>query len=104
MEPITDPIKTIWIQGGYQSPNITLAVSKRTGEQYIVVDDSTTITRLMNLAGQIYMVASFRCQPTRDQTGREYYTCGDPIHPNFCSGYTRQSYRFVADNILPRLK
>jgi len=94
-----DPIRDIWIKGKLDPPSVTLALNKETNQSYIVIEDDSTIIRLMNSRGHIYVVAKFRCEILTDSNGTVYYYCSEPIHPITCSKIEGNRDRYVLDNI-----
>jgi hypothetical protein len=79
-----------WKKSGFTAPKVMTAYNN-SGEKFIVIEDDTTIIKLINKNGQIYVVAAFRCQ--YDKT-RNAYLCGDPIHPISCSKIDNPKERF----------
>ena len=81
-------IKTDWQKGGFVSPTVNYAVSS-TGESFLVIEDDSTIFKLVNKEGHIYMIAGFRCQKTASPqflNSMPFYTIKDNIlHPILCS-------------------
>lgn len=96
-----DPIVDMWEKEGYKSPKITSGVNGETSEQFLVLEDDSTIIRLMNKNGQIFVVAGFRCQVKKSPDGRKYYLCGNPMHPVTCSKLDNPRDRFAVDKLKP---
>ena len=98
-----DPIRQLWLQGVFEAtfkpPNILYAYNS-TGEKFIVIDDNSTIYRVMNSRGQVFLVAHFRCVP--DPTGK-FYTCGDPMHIYSCTKNTEEIDHYAKTVILPKV-
>ena len=96
-----DPIRQLWSQAKFGSafdpPKILYAYNK-TGEKYIVISDDSTIHRIMNGRGQVFMVAHFRCVP---DANNKYYTCDDPMHIISCTKYTADEDQYANDVIRP---
>ena len=65
-------------------PKVFLAENEKSKEKYIVVDDHSTIIRMVGRNGQVYMVAGFRCETKKGPNG-PYYSCKEPIHVIGCS-------------------
>ena len=99
---MTDPIKQIWQAGKLEPPKVSLALEKESSQQFIVIDDNSTIVRLMNQTGQVYLVAGFRCEKLTDKKGMTYYSCGLPMHPVTCKLEGTRDL-FAYNNIKPRL-
>lgn len=99
-----DPVEQLWLQAKFKTkftmPTVLYAFNK-TGERFIVIENSGSIFRLMNKAGKVFMVAHFRCK--LDPTGK-YYICDDPIHVVSCSKYTTEQDMYVFKVILPAIK
>jgi len=83
-------IENEWKKSKLQPPKI-LRAQNNSGEKYLVIEDDSTIFKLINKSGQIYVVAAFRCQIIQNK----YYLCGDPIHPISCSKIDNPRERFV---------
>ena len=99
-----DPVRQLWSQARFRSPfnppNILYAFDKN-NERYIVINDHTSIYRIMNSRGQVFMVAHFRCTKDKDN---KYYICNDPIHIVSCTKYSLDEEQYANDVILPSLK
>ena len=97
-----DEIKELWNIKKLAAPNITQALNKEGNEHFIVIDDDSTIIRMMNSKGQIYVVAGFRCKILTSRDGRKYYSCDEPLHPVTCKIENIRD-RFVLEHIKPKL-
>ena len=99
-----DHIRSIWKQGKFKTsftpPKVLYAFNK-SDERFIVIDDHSTIFRVMNKQGQVFMVAHFRC--LLDNSGK-FYTCDDPMHIVSCTKYTSEIDQYAHDYILPQIK
>lgn len=84
-------LESQWKKSGMNPPKVMRAASN-SGEKYLVIEDDSTIFKLINKSGQIYVVAGFRCK--LNKIGNEYL-CGDPIHPISCSKIDNPRERFV---------
>ena len=91
-----------WKKSGFRMPKVMLARNENSGESFIVVEDDSTIFKLMNKTGHIFVVAGFRCKLESDQNG-SYYSCGDPMHPISCSKLEHPKEKF-AESLLEYLK
>jgi hypothetical protein len=94
-------MESVWRKAGFEAPNILTAINEKTGERFIVIEDDSTIIKLMNKRGQTYAVAAFRCEVKQDKNN-EYYACGEPLHAIGCSKVEGARDRFVFDTL--RLK
>ena len=96
-----DSIRQLWSQAKFRTeftpPKVLYAFNKNR-EQFIVINDHSTIHRVMNSQGQVFMVAHFRCKldPTK-----KYYTCDDPMHIISCTKYSSDEDKYAHDVILP---
>jgi len=90
---ITDEIRQIWKQHGLDSPIITLASNNN--DLYIVIDDNSSIIRLMDRYGNIFGVAANRCLKKNN-----IYNCNQPIDQLTCKNLKTRD-RFVYETILP---
>ena len=93
--------KSIWKSGKNTPPKIGFGVSTDSGEQFIVLEDDSTVIRLMNKKGQIFVVAAFRCQQQTSADGRKYYSCDSPIHPVTCSKLVNDRDIFALKKLKP---
>ena len=96
-----NPIAKMWKDGNFKPPLITSGINENTREQFIVVDDDSTIIRTMNQNGQIFVVAGFRCSIKTAPDGRKYYLCGNPMHPVTCSKINNPRDKFAVNTIKP---
>jgi len=96
-----DPIRQLWSQAKFktkfQPPKVLHAFNK-TRERFIVINDHSTIFRLMNSQGQVFMVAHFRCKL---EPSGQYYLCDEPMHIISCTTYTADEDQYAHDKILP---
>jgi hypothetical protein len=83
-----------WKKSGFRRPKVLLAVNENSGENFIVVEDDSTIFKLMSRGGHIFVVAGFRCTLQQDKNG-SYYTCSDPMHPISCSKLEHPKEKFA---------
>lgn len=95
-------METRWEKSGFKKPKVLIAVNVNSGEKFIVVEDDSTIYKLMNRTGHIFVVAKFRCSLQHDKTG-SYYSCSDPMHPISCSKLEHPREKF-AETLLEFLK
>lgn len=96
-----DPITNMWKKAGYNPPKITSGLNGETGEQFLVLEDDSTIIRLMDKNGNIFVVAAFRCTVNKSADGRKYYLCGNPMHPVTCSKLENPRDKFALDQLKP---
>lgn len=66
-------------------PKIFLAENEKSKEKYVVVDDHSTIIRMIGRNGQVYVVAAFRCEVKKNKGAIPFYSCKEPIHVIGCS-------------------
>lgn len=96
-----DQVRQIWDQANFGTnfvtPNVLYAYNQ-SGEKFIVIDDHSTIYRLMNQQGKVFMVAHFRC--IKDQQN-QHYICGDPFHIISCKKYDQDQDQYAYDRIIP---
>ena len=102
-KPITkmEKVRQLWNQAKFGSsftPPKTLQAVDGNGERYIVINDNSTIYRLMNGRGQVFMVAHFRCVPDENN---QYYTCNGPMHIISCTNYSTEEDQYANDVIKP---
>ena len=85
-----------WKKGKLKPPKVFRAFNVNSRERYLVVDDDSSIFKLINKSGQVYVVAAFRCQIVRNSDTQElFYSCNDPIHPISCSKNENVREKFV---------
>ena len=104
-----DPIRQLWSQAQFRSPftppNILYAFNKN-NEKFIVINDHTTIYRIMNSRGQVFMIAHFRCVKAGDDKNNRdnnYYRCDEPMHIISCTKYSLDEDQYAFDVILPQV-
>ena len=59
-----DPVRQLWSRAVFRAkftPPTVLYAFNKAGERFIVISDNSTIYRIMNRQGQVFMVAHFRC-------------------------------------------
>ena len=82
-------MEELWEKGGFESPNVSYAVNSQNGDTYLVIEDNSTIYRLINKEGLIYVIAGFRLKKTRSKdflNGTPFYNIKDPVlHIVLCS-------------------
>ncbi len=84
-----------WKKRNLKAPRVLRAFNVNSKEKFLVVDDDSSIFKLMNKSGQVYVVAGFRCQAVRDETNQLIYSCTEPIHPISCSKNENPREKFV---------
>lgn len=96
-----DPVRKLWLQAKFESnfkpPNILYAFDKN-NEKFVVISDNSSIYRLINSKGQVYVVAHFRC--TKDPNNK-YYICDEPMHIISCKKHSHEEDQYANDVILP---
>ena len=96
-----DPIQQAWARGNFKGsfvPPTVYHAFNMNNERFLVISNTSTIFRLMNKLGQVFMIAHFRC--TLDPT-RQYYVCKNPMHIVSCRTYTLEQDQYAADVIRP---
>ena len=97
-------MEDVWLESDFQPPNVFYAVNAKTGDKFLIIEDDSSIYRLINKAGQIYVVAGFRCEKiiVRDfLNGTPFYSIRDPVlHTVMCSKIDSNRDRFVIDHLL----
>ena len=91
-----------WEKSGFESPEVFYAVNSQNGESFLVIEDDSTIYRLMNNNGQVYVIADFRCKKYSSKeflNGTPFYSCEDRMHPISCSKIESAKDRFVFDKL-----
>lgn len=92
-------IKKAWKQADRESPAVNYAFDPQTGELFVVVEDNSTIYRIVNNTGTIYVVAGFRCSRASDPdflNGTAYYNIDDPVlHVVLCSTVSSNRDQFA---------
>lgn len=73
-----------WRTNRLEPPKIGHAINEKSGEKFLVISDKSTIVKMINRNGNIYMVASFRCDVKSNTLGN-YYSCKEPLHLVSCS-------------------
>ena len=91
-----------WKKSGFKVPKVLLAINENSGENFIVVEDDSTIFKLLNKTGHIFVVAGFRCKLEQDKNGL-YYSFSDPMHPISCSKLEHPKEKF-AESLLEYLR
>ncbi len=94
-------IRELWSQAKFGSPFISpkiLYAFNKTGEKFIVINDNSTIHRIMNERGQVFMVAHFRCKPDVDN---QHYICDNQMHIISCTKHADQEDQYAKNVILP---
>lgn len=98
-----DPIRQLWSQAKFTStftpPNILYAFNKN-NERFIVISDNSSVYRLMNSRGQVFMIAHFRC--VKDPSN-QFYRCDDPMHIVSCTKYDLEADTYANDVIRPNV-
>ena len=97
-----EKMETRWKKSGFKAPKVLLAINENSGENFIVVEDDSTIFKLLNKTGHIFVVAGFRCKLEQDKNG-SYYSCSDPMHPISCSKLEHPKEKF-AESLLEYLR
>ena len=96
-----DPVRKLWSQAKFKTvfaPPKILYAFDRNKERFIVISEDSTIYRIMNARGQVFMVAHFRCATDKDN---KYYTCDGPMHIVSCTKYKEDEDQYANDVILP---
>ena len=98
-----DPIRQLWSQAKFNTsfvpPNILYAYDSN-NEKFIVISDNTTIYRIMNNRGQVFMIANFRCIV---DPNKQFYRCGEPMHIISCTKYSLEDEQYANDVIRPNV-
>ena len=98
-----DQVRQLWSQARFNTPfvlpNVLYAYDSN-NEKFIVISDNTTIYRIMNNRGQVFMIANFRC--TKDASG-QFYRCGEPMHIISCTKYSAEDEQYANDVIRPNV-
>lgn len=101
-----DKLIAAWKQANFPPPSIFYAVNAKNGDTYLVLEDDSTIYRLINKLGQIYVIASFRCDIVSLPTfmnGTSFYSIHDPVlHTVMCSKVESSRDRFAVNNLTIR--
>ena len=101
-----DPVRQLWSQARFNTPFTppkVLYAYDSNNEKFIVISDNTTIYRIMNNRGQVFMIASFRCVHTKDANNKEFYRCGEPMHIISCTKYSAEEEQYANDVIRPNV-
>ena len=91
-----------WKESGFSIPKVLYAVNSKSGETYLVVEDDSTIFKLMNKTGQFYMIAGFRCQVFSSPeflNNTPFYSCENVMHPISCSKIEIPKDKFVYEKL-----
>ncbi len=91
-------IRQYWLNNNFQPPTAPLLFHIKTRQLFLVIDDSTTIFRLMDSLGNIFGMAAMRCALNPDT---QTYECDGPMYILTCRYNPRD--RFALDNIAPRV-
>lgn len=91
-------IRQYWVDNGFQPPQVPLLYHLKSKQLFIVIDDFTTIFRLMDSLGNIYGMAQMRCGVNLNTST---YECNGPMYILTCRYNERD--RFALDNIAPRV-
>lgn len=98
-----DSIRQLWSQATFNTsfvvPTVLYAFDNN-NERFIVISDNTTIYRVMNNKGQVFMIANFRC--VKDARG-QFYRCGEPMHIISCTKYSSEEEQYAYDVIRPNV-
>lgn len=89
-------IRQFWLTNGFQPPTTPLLFHQKTQQLFLVIDDSTTIFRLMDSLGNIFGMAKMRCAVNPDT---QTYECDGPMYILTCRYNSRD--RFALDTIAP---
>lgn len=91
----------IWKEAGFDAPKVSYAVNPNNGDTFLVIEDNSTIYRLVNSSGIIYVIAKFRCKKVTDpdfMDGTPYYNIEDPImHVVLCSKIDSDKDKFAIE-------
>jgi hypothetical protein len=96
-----NPIQLAWDNAKFKSPFTPPTVYhafSQNNERFLVISNDSTIFRVMNKQGQVFMVAHFRCK--LDETG-QYYVCSNPMHIVSCTTYKLEEDQYAYDVIRP---
>ena len=95
-----------WREGGFEPPKVLYAVNPNTGETYLVIEDDSTIYKIISSDGIIYMIAAFRCSQSSDPNflnGTSFYTIDDPIlHVVMCSKIESDKDRYAHEYLIKK--
>lgn len=95
-------MEKLWKDSGFETPSVFYAVNAKSGETYLVIDDNSTIIRLLNKDGNIYVIAGFRCKKhfsSKFLNGTPFYSCEDILHPITCSKIDSLKDKFVLEKL-----
>ena len=99
-------ISSLWSKAKFTPPSVNYAVNSKNGDTYLVIEDDSTIYRLINKTGQIYVIAGFRCDKVSISTfrnGEPFYSITDPVlHFVMCSKIDSSRDRFAIDYLINR--
>lgn len=94
-------MEKLWKKAGFQPPNVSYAVNSQNGDTFLVIEDDSTIYRLINKDGLIYVIAGFRLEKTRDKNflnGTPFYNIKDPVlHIVLCSKVESEKDRYAIE-------
>ena len=97
-------ITRLWSEANFTPPSVNYAVNSRNGDTYLVIEDDSTIYRLINRAGQIYVIAGFRCDRVslkEFRNGEPFYSINEPVlHFVMCSKIDSSRDRFAIDSLI----
>ncbi len=98
---LSDNIASLWYQTSFDIPSVYLLYSD--GTYFAVIEDDTSIIRMMDQNGRIYATLRKRCRLAKPDisVGDKVYVC-DKVTPILCShgeGPGNEKDRFVFDNI-----
>lgn len=90
-----------WEDAEMESPQVKFAFDPQSEELFLVIEDDSTIYRLVNSAGTIYVIAGFRCSLSSSPDfldGIKYYNIDNPIlHVVSCGTVNSERDRFAID-------
>jgi hypothetical protein len=98
-----DPIRQLWSQAKFRTtfiPPKILYAFDRNNERYVVISDHSSIYRIMNARGQVFLVAHFRC--VKEPNG-QFYNISEPLHIISCTKHELDEEKYAQDVILPAL-
>lgn len=103
-QPKRDEITKLWREANFTPPNVNYAVNSLNGDTYLVIEDDSTIYRLINSSGQIYVIAGFRCDRISSKefrNGEPFYSIKVPVlHFVMCSKIDSSRDRFAIDSLI----
>jgi hypothetical protein len=87
-----------WNMTGFQPPQVPVAVNQR-GDKFLVIQDNSSLIKIIDSAAKIYMVSKKNCKIKIDNN-IVYYECSEPTHLTSCTKPENDREKFAIEVLL----